>query len=396
MPHNDWMLEWMKRRPQLSAKADLNLYFESEQLNGHPLSVTRLGRCTVPSGKMLVRDPLTDLANPAEKPYFEQTPVGHYPVELSVFHDPIWGRRCAAVRMLFNYQRPVNFVQALVGTENIQNYSGGIYGFFSDTGWGALCDEKVHQVFCQYVNRWNQQHPGQSFQKQELSSKLNGDFLDFVIPETEYHISMFRAGSNAPRFPVYWGEAPDGRICQLVVWMIDLNRHDSQIPETERVFYDMAEDMPELQWKGYNFQGPIRLRVWNEYFHFDDMIHLTLKTGKLDNDRILDECEHFFAAQYRILDIMMEALLDRYPLMQVEYGHFLSDNSPRMPNITGKGQFGQLMYPRQITLDIGQSQWKLAAGFVCSWDKDGLGIVMEGDNVVKIGTAENVFSNLNF
>lgn len=386
-PQREWIEEWIKRRDQLTTHKNLNAYFDREQLGDVALETIRIGRCFIPTGEILVRDPI-DLLYREELPYFVTAPIGKYPVELSVAQDEDGERHCAAVRIKFNYRPGLRFEQALTGREDIEGYGGGIYGVFGNSGWLSFCDERAHQDLCDYAEKWEQQNPGKSYQFDQLEPMLENNVVDFVVPNTSSHILMFKVEEGSRRYPVYWGQDEEKMICQLVIWILDLQQQDSDIPQEERAEYNMGEDMPEICWDGSAFRGKINLREWNSYFGVEEMIPFTVLVGDLSDDEILDGCEWLLAHQYQLLDRMMEALLDRYPLMQVEYGHLMSDNHPDMPNIAYKSGFSEFLYPQHIVLDLEEKMPKVTAAFSCTWDEEeGFGISVQQEKILKIGTA---------
>lgn len=395
IPKKEWIHQWMQKRKKLSAEVDLELYFSQEELGGKELEVVRAGLCPVPTGEMMARDPVCYLHQRQELPYFVPAPVGKYPLELSVLHSPD-GSCCAAARLLFNYNPAVYYEQALIGEEEIEEFDGGYYGFFSESGWGCLCDEQVHQAFCTAAEQWQQRFPNGDFGRDFLLPLLEEEELYFIweIPGTSYQLPFFRTGWGEGQYPVYWGVDREGRICQLVAWFVDAQCED--LPEGEEgleegdAFYLLEEDLPPwLTYNGFLYQGEIRLREWEGYFDRDDRYPLLIPAEAGSEEEVLPLCEQLLKNQYRLLDVMMTALTDRYPLMQLEYGHLMSDNVPEMPNIQDKNCFASLLYPQRIWYDPRTDT--TAAAFSCTWDEQGgFGAIVRGEQVMELGTADLV------
>ena len=100
-------------------------------------------------------------------------------------------------------------------------------------------------------------------------------------------------------------------------------------------------------------------------------------------------CEQLLSNQYRVLDTIMTGLTDRYPLMQLEYGHLMSDNAPEMPNVQDKNSFAALLYPQRIWYDPRTDT--TAVAFACTWDEqEGFGAVVQGEKLLELGTADLV------
>lgn len=394
IPKKEWIHQWMQMRDELCAEVDLELYFLQGELGGKELEVIRAGLCPVPSGELLVRDPICYLHQRQETPYFVPAPVGKYPLELSVLHSED-GPLCAAARLLFNYNPAIRYEQALVGEEEIQDFDGGYYGFFSDSGWGCFCDEKVHQAFCTVAERWQDRFPSGDFGWDFLAPLLEQEGLFFIweIPGTSYRLPFFRTGRGEGQYPVYWGLDETGRICQLVAWFVDAQCEESaeevELEEGDS-FYLPEEDLPPwLTYDGNLYQGEIRLREWEGYFDQEDRYPLLIPSEAGTEEKVLPLCEQLLSNQYRVLDTIMTGLTDRYPLMQLEYGHLMSDNAPEMPNVQDKNSFAALLYPQRIWYDPRTDT--TAVAFSCTWDEqEGFGAVVRGEKLLELGTADLV------
>ena len=142
---NNWMKKWESVKEKTVCPVDLNTYFEQEEIAGKSLTTINIGSCDLPSGNLLVRDPLVYLPNRNERPYFQNAPAGKYETEICVIKsDDEDCDRYAAVRLRFNEKRAVRFYEALVGNENLETLEEGDYfGFCVDAGLGCVCDEII-------------------------------------------------------------------------------------------------------------------------------------------------------------------------------------------------------------------------------------------------------------
>ncbi len=172
IPNREWIRQWVEKRPGLSSQVDLERYFTQLRIAGNSIEVARIGMCSVPSGELLVRDPIRYLSNREELPYFVTSPVGIYPLEVAFTRTEDGDILYLAVRLRFNYRPAVHFEQALTGEEEIESFDGGFYGFFSESGLGCICDELSHQAFCDFVEKWRQEHP---------DGRLYGDYFGPVF-----------------------------------------------------------------------------------------------------------------------------------------------------------------------------------------------------------------------
>ena len=63
---------------------ELNTYFELEEITGKQLAVMDIGLCSLPSGRVLGRDPLVYLGERDSQPYFQTVPAGIDQTEVAV------------------------------------------------------------------------------------------------------------------------------------------------------------------------------------------------------------------------------------------------------------------------------------------------------------------------
>lgn len=209
MPAPEWLKKWKQVKEKTVSPVDLNTYFEESEIAGKQLAVMEIGPCSLPSGEILVRDPLVYLADRA---------------------------RYAAVRLKFTGKRPVWFYEALIGHENLNDLEGGEYfGFNVDAGWGCICDEVLHQAICDWSEQWDREHPdanqyydyfaplfAENYKAYPEFQREDGDFLNWQIPGTKYHLPIFQSGFGDGVYPVYWGMDGTGNISQIVIQFIDI------------------------------------------------------------------------------------------------------------------------------------------------------------------------------
>lgn len=235
--NNEWMKKWETVKEKTVCPTDLNTYFEAKEIAGKSLTVMDIGLCDLPSGEVLVRDPLVYLGDRDERPYFLTAPAGRYRTEVCVVKaDDKDCNRYAAVRLKFSDKRPVKFYEALIGNENLDELEEGEYfGFNVDAGLGCICDKEIHRIYCDWDAQWRKEHPDddiyddyfaslfkESYLQHPEYQRDGGDWLNWQIPGTEYHMPIFQSGFGDGAYPVYWGIDEDGVICQLVIQFIDI------------------------------------------------------------------------------------------------------------------------------------------------------------------------------
>lgn len=239
-PEKKWLKLYEKVKEKTVCPVDLNTYFELPEIAGKHLTIMEIGDCNLPTGKVLVRDPFVYLGNREEQPYFQSVPAGTYRTEVCVIKPDEEGdcARYAAVRLRFFDKRPVRFYEALIGNENLKELKnkGAVYfGFGVDAGLGCICDAQVHEVFCDWSDRWYREHPDgnqyddcfaalfeENYKKHPEFQRQGGDWLNWKIPGTELHIPIFQSGFGDGVYPVYWGIDKTGAICQMVIQFIDI------------------------------------------------------------------------------------------------------------------------------------------------------------------------------
>ncbi|WP_195575139.1 DUF4241 domain-containing protein [Paenibacillus sp. 1001270B_150601_E10] len=236
-PTTEWMTLRKEQREKLTCPVDLNAYFTENEIAGKPLAVMDIGPCSIPSGQILVRDPLCYLNNIKEQPYFQTAPEGTYTTEVCVVkgNDEDCARY-AAVRLQFTDSPAVRFEEALIGHEDLSSLGDDeFFGFNVDAGLGSICDKEVHQAFCEFHALWHKENPdsnlydnyfaalfAENYRQNPEHQRDAGDWLNWKIPNTEYHLPIFQSGFGDGAYPVYWGYNEAGDICQLVVQFIDI------------------------------------------------------------------------------------------------------------------------------------------------------------------------------
>lgn len=138
---------------------------------------------------------------------------------------------CASMK-----SRAVRFYEALVGNENLETLEEGDYfGFCVDAGLGCVCDEIIHRIYCDWDEQWRKDNPDdnpydgyfaalfkENYYLHPEYQRAGGDWLNWQVPGTEYHIPIFQSGFGDGTYPVYWGIDEGGEICQLVIQFIDI------------------------------------------------------------------------------------------------------------------------------------------------------------------------------
>ncbi|MDH6252168.1 hypothetical protein M2347_001895 [Chryseobacterium sp. H1D6B] len=240
--NENWMQKWEGVKDVLVCPTDLETYFTSEEILSQKMEVMDIGNVSLPSGKIIVRDPLVYL-NAGEKPYFIEAPKGNFPVKIAVVKSEEWGDRYAVVKVQFTDEKPVIYREALIGIEEIVDMEEGEYfGFPVDAGLACITDAEVIPYFDQFLTNENADNIyddyfagifAQSFKDNPKNQRDLGDWINWTIPNTSYQIPMFASGFGDGAYPVYFAYDADDNICGLYIQFIDIELALSEEDEDE-------------------------------------------------------------------------------------------------------------------------------------------------------------------
>ncbi len=104
--NENWLQKYEEVKDVLICPTDLETYFTSDEIAGQPLETMEIGNVSLPSGKIVVRDPLVDL-NGNQSPYFIHAPKGDFPVTIAVVKSEDWGDRYAVVKVNLRKKSPL-------------------------------------------------------------------------------------------------------------------------------------------------------------------------------------------------------------------------------------------------------------------------------------------------
>lgn len=188
--------------------------------------LVKIAQLSVPSGKITAADPLMYMGKDT-LPYSVKLPKGEYEVKALIS-----GKRISAVMISFTESKAVKYINALVGDEAQAEIDeleeGEFFGFPVDSGLAAICDDKVKREFIKFTEKWEKKHKNEniydgffkelfirSAEENPIYSEEWGSFLDFVIPDTEYHIPMISCQDGYP--PVFFGFDNKNKPCSMVI-----------------------------------------------------------------------------------------------------------------------------------------------------------------------------------
>ena len=229
--NESWKKKWEEVKDILTSPVDIEAYFTSSEILDQKMEVMAIGNVSLPSGKVIVRDPLVYL-NRDEKPYFTEVPKGDFPVTIAVVKMEEWGDRYAAVKVEFTKEKPVIYREALIGIEELEGVQkDDIFGFSVDAGLGCITDPEVVPYVDKFIEELDVENIyddyfaelfAKSYQEDPRNQRDLGDWINWNIPGTDYHIPMFASGFGDGLYPVYFGYDAQGKISGVYIHFIDI------------------------------------------------------------------------------------------------------------------------------------------------------------------------------
>lgn len=235
-PPSDWLKTWRKKRHKTQSPVNFELYFTKADIVGKHLDTVRLGNIAVPTGFIVVCDPLYFLNRDA-KEYFLSTPKGVFPVEAAVIQPDIYNSASfAAMRVIFSDMPVAYYEEALTGHEDLSDFEvGRFFGFNVESGLACICDAATRDAASDFIMLWYSEHPNENiyddyFADLFIQNAINhpryqrevGDWLNWRVPGTDLCMPLCQSGFGDGTYPVYFGFNEYDEVCQLVIHFIDM------------------------------------------------------------------------------------------------------------------------------------------------------------------------------
>ena len=247
-PTKEWLKKWEKVKDKLQPNSNLVNYFTLKEIAGKEIDVMDIGPCSIPTGEFLVGDPLVYLRDIKQEVYLQKIPTGEFKTEVCVVKASDGDcDRYAAIRLKFNDNKIAYYEEAMVGNEEFDNIQEGDYfGFNVDAGLACICDKKLHKLYCDFDRKFDKENPDgniyddyfaklfeESYKDNPKYQRDEGDWINWTIPDTNYHLPMFQSGFGDGAYPVYLAYDKDGNVCQLIVELIDIELAYSEIDKED-------------------------------------------------------------------------------------------------------------------------------------------------------------------
>ena len=203
-----------------------------------------VGTVDVPSGKVIVADPLCYLAGehiiaPVLK---RKIPPASYPAEVSVCRYPGMGIRMCTARLKITEKPAVRYELAECEEETaaFKAKDGIMQGFPVDAGMMCFIDAKLAKNYAAFIEKWHKENPGknhyddyfaaffaESYAQFPAYQREGGDFIEWTNPDSRERTVMIASGFGDGFYRSFWGFDESGEVCELVVPMVDADLLDN-------------------------------------------------------------------------------------------------------------------------------------------------------------------------
>lgn len=145
------------------------------------------------------------------------------------------------------------------------------------------------------------------------------------------------------------------------------------------------------------WRGKIQLDSWNDFFK--DIKYIDLNIGGDSKAEKLEEkhrlaYEYIVSNQKKLLNLILNELMNKYPEMQEEYGYDEDELEEFMPSISDIYEFKSILMPKRIYILNVENEGISYIGFhfMCSWDEEHeFGIMMHKERIIKMGGSDSAF-----
>lgn len=262
--------EKAKRKGWLESAVDYEELFAQDEFEGMKLFQVPMGTVTIPTGEIIVCDPLVYLDKNTQ-PFRERVPAGIFEIETLAMEVEENYFRYIATRICFTAKEPVRYELALTGMENLSDRETvNSIGFPVDAGLATVVDSKIRDDYCAFEQDWYEKNPdgniyddffadlfAESYKKAPRFQRKEGDWINFVIPGTKYSIPMIQSGFGDGCCPVYFGYDKEGNICQLVMEYIFCAKEE--YTSEERAYLDKNPSFIEQIAEWYSSDEPQKI-----------------------------------------------------------------------------------------------------------------------------------------
>ena len=197
-----------------------------------------VGTADVPSGKVVVADPLCYMAGEhIIAPVLEkEIPKGSYPVVVSIYRDDLIGIRMCTARLKIKETAAVRYERAesVPETAAARFKDGVMHGYPVDAGMMCFIDAGAAENYRKFIDKWHAENPGknhyddyfaaffaESDKKLPAYQREGGDFIEWTNPDSGERMVMISSGMGDGFYQTFWGYDESGDICELIAPLMD-------------------------------------------------------------------------------------------------------------------------------------------------------------------------------
>lgn len=210
------------------SQADYNIIFENSLVEGVPVETLNIGELNVPTGRIVVCDPLVV---PDMPPLNKTVSPGKYPIKIFIAKTKNSGDRYALAKLEFSSKKADKWVLAVRDGEDISELKedDDFFGFPVDAGLGGFFDYKSGLEYNKFIDEFMEKNPRGNMYDDFFAAEFKknavepnnpddyGDWINFKIPNTDLNITMFHSGYGDGTYPAYWGMTKNNEIVSLVI-----------------------------------------------------------------------------------------------------------------------------------------------------------------------------------
>jgi hypothetical protein len=228
---NNNMFNFLKKNSkpiEIISHADYNKIFDNDTVDGTPIELLEIGELNVPTGQIVVCDPLVV---PDMPPLTKTVKPGKYPIKIYVAKTKESGDRYAIAKLELSEKRADKWVLALRDGEDIRELKekSDFFGFPVDAGLGGFFDYKTGLQYVKFTDDFIKKNPNGNIYDDFFAAEFKknaknpndpndyGDWINFTIPESNLNITMFHSGYGDGTYPAYWGMTKENEIVSLVI-----------------------------------------------------------------------------------------------------------------------------------------------------------------------------------
>ncbi|MCG8700142.1 MAG: DUF4241 domain-containing protein [Bacteroidales bacterium] len=217
-----------QKRTEILSHTDYNFIFENNIVEDIPIEVLNIGNINLPTGKVVVCDPLVV---PDMPPLSKSVSPGKYPIRIYIAKTQESGDRYAIAKLEFSDKKAVKWILALRDGEDVNELEGNgdFFGMPVDAGLGGFFDYKTGIEYNKFLDKFHADNPdgniyddffAAEFKKNAITPDDQtdyGNWINYTFPNTDLNITMFQSGYGDGVYPAYWGLDEQGDIVSLVI-----------------------------------------------------------------------------------------------------------------------------------------------------------------------------------